>query len=186
MLHFLPHVKCNSLRLYFRDELVNRCNCSLSRNIKRNTHMSAQEKSSWMLKWWNTIWGLWDRASLERRRKQPTRRNNFRLLIFLLIYLNLRYMFRATNSPIFRSTFDCIYRFGTMHRRCCWPVGSNIGALYQNCIYSKKCSWRWASLSPETCSADWNRSIKRSINENCCILLVAYIVGGTQNCHCAL
>jgi len=26
--------------------------------------------------------------------------------------------------------------------------------LYQSCIYSQKCSWRWASLSPETCRAD--------------------------------
>ena len=46
--------------------------------------------------------------------KQPTRCNNFRLLIFLLIYLNLLYMFQATNSPIFRSTFDCIYSLRTM------------------------------------------------------------------------
>ena len=38
------------------------------------------------------------------RCKQPTRCNNFHLLIFLLIYLNLLYMFRATNSPIFRNT----------------------------------------------------------------------------------
>ena len=56
-------------------------------------------------------------------------------------------------------------------------VGSNTGALYQSCIYSQKCSWRWASLSPETCRADSNESIKRSINENYCILLVAYLVG---------
>jgi hypothetical protein len=33
--------------------------------------------------------------------------NKFRLLIFL----NQLHMFRATNSPIFRSTFDCIYSF---------------------------------------------------------------------------
>ena len=125
-----------------------------------------------------SVWRLWDRVSLEQRCKQPTRCNKFRLLIFLLIYLNLLHMFRLTNSPIFRSTFDCIYSFGTMHRYCCRPVttlspvGSNIVALYQ----SQKCSWRWAKLSPETCRADSNRSIKRSINENCCILLVAYIV----------
>ena len=56
------------------------------------------------------------------------------------------------------------------------PVGSNFGAFYQSCIYSQKCSWRWASLSPETCRIDSNRSIERSIKENCCILLVAYIV----------
>jgi len=129
-------------------------------------------------------WRLWDRASLEQRCKQPIRCNNFRLLIFLLIKMNLFYMFRATNSPIFRSIFDCIYThsFGTMHRYCCRlvilsPVCSNIGALYQSCtyIYSQKCSWTWASLSPETCRADSNRSKKRSINEYCCILLVAYI-----------
>jgi len=49
-----------------------------------------------------------------QRFKQPTRSNSFHLLIFLLVYLNLLYMFRATNSPIFRSTFDCMYSFGTM------------------------------------------------------------------------
>jgi len=38
----------------------------------------------------------------------------FCLLIFLLVYFNLLYMFLATNSPIFRSTFDCIYSFGTV------------------------------------------------------------------------
>ena len=36
----------------------------------------------------------------------------------------------------------------------------------------KKCSWGWASLSPETFRVD----LKRSINGICCILLVAYIV----------
>jgi len=45
-------------------------------------------------------------------------------------------------------------------------------ALYQSCIYSQKCSWRWATLSPKTCRADSNRSI----NENYCILMVAYIL----------
>ena len=47
--------------------------------------------------------------------------------------------------------------------------------IVSNCIYSQKCSWRWASLSPETCRADSNRPIKMSINENVCIMLVAYI-----------
>jgi len=120
----------------------------------------------------------------EHRCKQPTKCNNFHLLI----YLNLLYMSLATNSPICRSTFDCLYSFGAMHRYCCqlvrglssiWNlslVGSNISALYQSCIYSQKCSWRWANLLPETYRADSNRSIKRSINKNCCILLVAYII----------
>jgi len=72
--------------------------------------------------------------------------------------------------------------FGTVHRYCCRPVGSNIGALYQKLCIVKKCSWGWESLSPETCRAD----LKRSINGICCILLVAYIV--TQMCQllCAL
>jgi len=43
-----------------------------------------------------------------------------------------------------------------MHRL---PIGSNVGALYQSCIYSHKCSWRRANLSPETCRADSNISI---------------------------
>jgi len=66
-------------------------------------------------------------------------------------------MFRATNSPIFRITFDCIYSFGTMHWYCCQPVTR----LRRNCSSIK---------------ADLNRSIKGSIKENCCILLVAYVV----------
>ena len=48
-----------------------------------------------------------------------------------------------------------------------WPVHCT-----KICIYSQKCSWGWAILSPETCVAD----LKRSINGNCCILLIAYIV----------
>jgi len=55
-------------------------------------------------------------------------------------------------------------------------VGSNTGALYQSCIYSQKCSWGWASLSPETCRADSDRAIKRPTTRIYCILLVAYIV----------
>ena len=77
-------------------------------------------------------------------------------------------MFRATNSPIFRSTLT-VY---TVLVQC-----TDIAAdRYISFIYSQKCSWRWPSLSPETCWADSNRSIKRSINENCCILLLSYIV----------
>ena len=89
------------------------------------------------------------------RRKQPTRCNNFHLLILLLIYLNLLYMFRVTNSPIFRSTFDCMYSFwynalillptgdkvememissiSTLS-----PVGSNIRTLYQKLYIQSK------------------------------------------------
>ena len=49
-------------------------------------------------------------------------------------------------------------------------------ALCQLCIYSQKCSLRWASLPPKTCRTYSNRSIGKSIKEICCILLVAYIV----------
>ena len=60
-----------------------------------------------------------------------------------------------------------------------WPCHRSVAISVrcnQSCIYRQKCSWRWASLSPETCRADSNRSIKRSINKNCCIVLVAHIV----------
>jgi len=86
-------------------------------------------------------------------------------------------MFRATNSPIFRNTFDCIYSFVTMLRYCCRPVtfspvGSNIGSLYQKLQISQKVLLRMGELSPETCIAD----LKISIGEICCNLLIAYIV----------
>jgi hypothetical protein len=117
--------------------------------------------------------------------KQPTRCNKFRLLIFL----NQPNMFLAKNSPIVRSNFDCIHSF--------WYNASTLlptGNIFQmeipvpsqpchrsavvsvrctkGCVYSQNCSWWWANLSPETCSAD----LKRSINRICCILLVPYIV----------
>ena len=100
------------------------------------------------------------------------------LTVFLLIYLNLLYMFRATNSPIFRSTFWLIHsqKVLYMFRATNSPIFRSTFWLYvQSKSTVKKCSWRWASLSPETCRADSNRSIKRSINGIFCILLVAYI-----------
>ena len=81
------------------------------------------------------LWRLWDRASLEQRCKQPTRCNDCRLLIILLIYLNLLYMLRATNSPIFWSTFDCIYSFGTTHRYRCRSAEISVHCT-KSCIYS--------------------------------------------------
>ena len=84
--------------------------------------------------------------------------------------------------------------FGTMHRYCCrqatrlrWNSTEfhlNLFACRQQyrCIVpkavytAKKCSWGWASLSLETCTAHLKRSIRRSINGICCILLVSYIV----------
>ena len=87
-------------------------------------------------------------------------------LFHLLIFLNQPYMFRATNSPILRSTFDCIYSFGyngtaflpsqPWHRSAAGSVHCT-----QSCICSQKCSSGWANLSPETCRTD----LKRLINE---------------------
>ena len=45
--------------------------------------------------------------------------------------------------------------------------------IVRKAVYTvKKCSWGWASLSPETHRAD----LKRSLNRICYILLVAYII----------
>ena len=54
-------------------------------------------------------------------------------LFRVLIFLNQQYVFRATNSPILKSIFDCIYSF--------WynaPVGSSVGALYQKLYMQSK------------------------------------------------
>jgi len=66
----------------------------------------------------------------------------------------------------FIDLFEPVLVTGRQHYRC----------VVRSCIYSKTCYWRWASLSPETCREDSYRSIKRSINESYCILLVAHIV----------
>ena len=134
---------------------------------------------------------MWESESKTVPRfKQPTRCNNFRSLIFLLIYLNLRFERQArlssgahltvytasvqyTDISAYRwqgwggTEFHLILVTGRQQYRCIAPK------LY---IYSQMCSWRWTSLSPETGRTDSNRWIKRSLNENCCILLVAYIV----------
>jgi hypothetical protein len=75
-------------------------------------------------------------------------------LFLLLIFLNQPYMFRATNSPILRSTFDCIYSFwynaptllpsGAMVEMelrsisTVAPVGISVGALYQKLYIQSK------------------------------------------------
>ena len=44
------------------------------------------------------------------------------------------------------------------------PTGSSVGALYQKLyIQSKKFSWGWATLSPETCRADLKTLIKDKV-----------------------
>jgi len=62
-------------------------------------------------------------------------------------------------------------------KKCSWRWASLSPETCTKAVYTvKKCSWRWASLSPETCRADSNTSVIRSINENCYIWLVAYII----------
>ena len=65
----------------------------------------------------------------------------FRLLIFLI----QPYMFQTTNSPILRSTFDCIYSFWynaptllPTDATTVAPVVSSVGALYQKLYIQSK------------------------------------------------
>ena len=88
---------------------------------------------------------------------------NFRLLIFLIH----PYMFRGTNSPILRNTFDYIYTaFGRMHRHCCRR--QQCRCILPKAVYTdKKCSWGWANLSPETCKAVLKRLINEKVFASC-------------------
>ena len=77
--------------------------------------------------------------------------------------------------------------FGTMHRHCCqqvpwlrwnfvpsqpWHLSAAVPMhCTKSCVYSQKCSWGWANLSPETCRAD----LKRLINERL-LHLVGYLL----------
>ena len=77
----------------------------------------------------------------------------------LLIFLNQPYMFRATNSPILRSTFWLYTAFGT-HRHCCRPV--------------PRLSWGWANLSPETYTADLKRLTNEKVVASCWLFTSLY------------
>ena len=104
--------------------------------------------------------------------KQPTRCNKFRLFVFYWSFQIRSTCFGRQTRPSSGALFDCIYSFGTMHR---WSAAISVHCT--KAVYTvKKCSWRWASLSPETRRADLKRSIKRLMKGICCILLVAYIV----------
>ena len=89
-------------------------------------------------------------------------------------------MFRATNSPILRSTFWLYIQLlvqctDTAADRCHGGTGCHrCRCIVPKAVYTvKKCSWEWANLSPKTCRAE----LKRLINEKiCCIFLVIYIV----------
>ena len=53
-----------------------------------------------------------NKSDIKHRCKQPTKMQQ---LFPLLIFLKQTKMFRATNSPILRSTFDLYTAFGTKH-----------------------------------------------------------------------
>ena len=101
--------------------------------------------------------------------------------IFSLFISEMLYMFRAVPPPIIRNTQLCIQlQVLSTNTATGWYRGWDLvtGRQQYRCIVPKavytvkNCSWRRASLSPETCRAD----LKRSLNGICCILLVAYIV----------
>ena len=64
-------------------------------------------------------------------------------LFLLLIFLIQPYMFRATNSPILRSTFGLYIKLSVHAPRllpigATAPVGSSVGALYQKLYIQSK------------------------------------------------
>ena len=101
----------------------------------------------------------------------------FRLLIFLI----QPYMFRATNSPILRSTF---WLYVQLSVKCTDTVAdrSHRGTGRQQCrcivpkaVYTvKKCSWGWASVSPETCRAELKRLIHEKVVASCWLCTSLY------------
>jgi hypothetical protein len=95
----------------------------------------------------------------------------FRLLTFPI----QPYIFRATNSPILRSTFWLYTQLllqctDTAADRC---HGSGTGRQQCRCIVAKavytvkKCSWGWANLSPEICRAEMERLINEKVVASC-------------------
>ena len=103
----------------------------------------------------------------------------FRLLIFLI----QPHMFRATNSPILRSTFWLYIQLlvqctDTAGDRCHGWDGTagrqQCRCIVPKAVYTvKKRSWGWANLPPETCRG-WIKKINKW--KSYCIFLVIYIV----------
>jgi len=100
-------------------------------------------------------------------------------LFRLLIFLYQPYMFRATNSPILRSTFWLYIQLLVQFTDTAADRSGATGRQHYRCIVPKpvytvkKCSWEWAYLSPETCRAD----LKRLINEK-----LLYLLGCLHHC----
>jgi len=76
-------------------------------------------------------------------------------LLRLLIFLIQPYMFRATNSPILRSTFWLYTQLLVQYTDTAADQCRGTGRQQCRCIVSKavcrvkKCSWGWANLSPK-------------------------------------
>ena len=116
----------------------------------------------------------------------------FRLLIFLI----QPYMFRATNSPILRSTFwlytQLLVRSTETAADRCHGFHLHCGTSWQQCrclvpkaVYAvKKGSWGWANLSPETCRAELKRLIYEKVVASCWLFTSLYqICTGIQSEH---
>ena len=90
----------------------------------------------------------------------------FRLLIFLI----QPYMFRATNSPILRSTFWLYINFlieCTGRQQCRCILSKDVHTI-------KKCSWGWVNLAPETCRAELKRLINENVVASCWLFISLY------------
>ena len=80
-------------------------------------------------------------------------------------------MFRATNSPILRSTFWLYIQLlvqctGRQQCRCIIP----------KVVYTvKKCSWGWANLSPEKCRAELKSLINEKVVASCWLFTSLYL-----------
>ena len=108
----------------------------------------------------------------------------FRLLIFLI----QPYVFRATNSPILRSTFWLYIQLlvkctDIAADRCHGWDGIDFHLTgRQQCRYIvpeavytvKKCSWGWANLSSETCRSELKRLMNEKIVASCWLFTSLY------------
>ena len=95
--------------------------------------------------------------------------NKMQQLFGLLIFLNQPYMFRATDSPILRSTFDCIYSF--------WynkPVGRIVGALCQKLYKQSKVLLRMGEYVARNMQGWFKRLINETVVASCWLLTSLY------------
>ena len=92
-------------------------------------------------------------------------------LFRLLIFLNHRNMFRATNSPILRSNFwlyvQLLVQFTASAADRC-TVRQQRRCIVPKAVRTvKNGSWVWANFSPETCWDDLKRLINEKVVTSC-------------------